>query len=117
MNILIIDDEPLVRRSLGRVLQSRGHAVSEAIDGKAGLEAWRAQKPDLVFLDVLMPEMTGPEVLERMGDDRAKVILMSAFSGSGDELQTRLAGRIAHFLVKPFENIFEIADLAERVYK
>ena len=53
MKILIVDDEPLVRKSLSRACRSKGHEVVEAVDGTEGLAKWRETTPDLVFLDVL----------------------------------------------------------------
>ncbi|MBC7371627.1 MAG: response regulator [Bdellovibrionaceae bacterium] len=117
MKILIIDDEPLVRRSLGRAFKSRGHDVSEAEDGLHGLEAWKSGKPDLVFLDVLMPGMTGPQVLREIGKARTgKVILISAFSGEHN-MQTATEMGADLFLPKPFEDIFAVVTLAEDFLK
>lgn len=112
MKILIIDDEPLVRRSLGRALKSQGHDIFEAEDGLQGLNLWREHKPDLVFLDVLMPKMTGPQVLAEIGGHRSgKVILISAFSGEHNmETATQMGADL--FIPKPFEDIFAIVNLA-----
>ena len=66
MRILVVDDEALVRRSLQRVLTKRGHAVSEACDGRQALEMWNTVAPDLVFLDVLMPRLSGPDLLKAL---------------------------------------------------
>jgi CheY-like chemotaxis protein len=113
MNVLIIDDEPLVRRSLGRALKSRGHETHEAEDGIKGLSAWKEFKPDLVFLDVLMPGMTGPQVLREIGPERTgKVILISAFSGEHNmETATQMGANL--FIPKPFDDIFAVVTLAE----
>lgn len=117
MKILIIDDEPLVRRSLGRAFKSRGHDIFEAEDGLQGLVLWREQKPDLVFLDVLMPKLTGPQVLIEIGEQRTgKVILISAFSGEHNmETATQMGADL--FIPKPFEDIFAIVSLAEDLLK
>src|SRR5207253_6444440 len=113
----IVDDEPLVRRSLGRALKSHGHEIFEAEDGLQGLQMWREQKPDLVFLDVLMPKMTGPQVLSEIGGQRTgKVILISAFSGEHNmETATQMGADL--FIPKPFEDIFEIVAVAEDLLK
>ncbi len=117
MKILVVDDEPLVRRSLGRALKSRGHIVFEAEDGLQGLLMWREQKPDLVFLDVLMPKMTGPQVLIEIGEQRTgKVILMSAFSGEHN-METTMQMGADLFIPKPFEDIFSIVNVAEGLLK
>lgn len=117
MKVLIIDDEPLVRRSLSRALTSKGHQACEANDGPQGLLAWKTEKPDLVFLDVLMPGMNGPEVLSEMIQDMGqkkigKVILISAFSGEHN-METALQMGADLFIPKPFENIFEVVRMAE----
>ena len=117
MNVkcLIIDDEPLVRRSLLRVSEKKGHTVLCANDGVEGLTAWKESLPDLVFLDVLMPGLTGPEVLKEMlGQDHAKVILMSAYSGEYD-LKTAQSMGADLFIPKPFDNIFDVIEIAEEL--
>ncbi|WP_413613077.1 response regulator [Bdellovibrio sp. HCB-110] len=113
MKILIVDDEALVRRSLSRALKSKGYDVMEAVNGTEGLQSWKTWGPDLVFLDVLMPGMTGPEVLKEIGTDgNAKVILMSAFSGEHN-MQTAQQMGANLFVPKPFEDIFVIVKMAE----
>lgn len=113
MRILIIDDETLVRRSLGRALKMNGHEVLEAENGTEGLAVWKSSDPDLVFLDVLMPGMTGPEVLKAMGTNfTAKVILISAFSGEHN-MQTAQQMGASLFIPKPFEDIFAVVKMAE----
>lgn len=115
MKILIVDDEPLVRRSLGRAFKSQGHEILEAEDGLQGLQMWREHKPDLVFLDVLMPKMTGPQVLSEIGKQRSgKVILISAFSGEHN-METALQMGADLFIPKPFDDIFSIVSVAERL--
>jgi CheY-like chemotaxis protein len=113
LKVLIVDDETLVRRSLQRALKSKGYDVLEATNGTEGLQMWRSEKPDLVFLDVLMPGLTGPEVLKEIGDSStAKVILMSAFSGEHN-MQTAKQMGANIFVPKPFEDIFAVVNLAE----
>ncbi|KHD89751.1 MAG: response regulator [Bdellovibrio sp. ArHS] len=113
MKILIVDDEALVRRSLSRALKSKGFEVLEATNGHEGLQSWKNWEPDLVFLDVLMPGMTGPEVLKEIGSaNKAKVILMSAFSGEHN-MQTAQQMGANLFVPKPFEDIFAVVKMAE----
>lgn len=113
MKILIVDDEALVRRSLARALQSKGYEVKEAVNGIEGLNLWKSWSPDLVFLDVLMPGLTGPEVLKEIGSDHtAKVILISAFSGEHN-MQTAQHMGANLFVPKPFEDIFAVVKMAE----
>ncbi len=118
MKILIVDDEPLVRKSLGRACRAKGHEVTEAVDGKDGFEKWLEIKPDLVFLDVLMPEMSGPEVLQNLREKKgppAKVILMSAYSGEHNIATAQQMGADL-FIPKPFEDVFQVVARADQLY-
>jgi CheY-like chemotaxis protein len=117
--ILIVDDEPLVRRSLKRVLLSAGYEVVEAADGREGLIQWRKSKPSLVFLDILMPGLTGPQVLTEIeGEFRkaAKVIFISAYTGEYNLESAKSLGADL-FLAKPFEDVFQIVELVSQVLK
>lgn len=116
MKVLVIDDEALVRRSLGRALKVRGHEVMEAVDGNEGLALWKVSSPDLVFLDVLMPGLTGLEVLKEMPVKAGtKVVLMSAFAGEHNMKTAQQMGADL-FVPKPFENIFEVIQMAESLF-
>lgn len=112
---MIVDDEPLVRLSLRRVLEKRGHTVFEACDGREALESWSSCRPDLVFLDVLMPRLSGPDLLKNLTSDQrqgAKIVLMSAFVGEYDLSKAQSLGADI-FIGKPFEDIFAVVKTAE----
>lgn len=119
MKILIIDDEPLVRRSLQKAFATRkDYLIEEAEDGFAGIEKWKYFKPDLVMLDVLMPRLSGPEVLVKIRPDKgpAKVVLMSAYSGDYNlETAQKLGADL--FISKPFEDIFNVVKISEGIVK
>lgn len=115
MKVLVVDDENLVRRSLRRALEQRGHAVEEAEDGLSGVEKWHSFQPELVYLDVLMPRLTGPAVLTRIGKQNStKVILMSAFAGEYDLAKVQSMGADL-FIPKPFEDIFAVISRGEEL--
>lgn len=123
MRVLIVDDEPLVRKSLARACRARGHEVIEAVDGASGLVAWKESNPEMVFLDVLMPGMSGPEVLQEVsrlgvtmlkGNKRSKVILMSAYSGEHN-IETAQQNGADLFVPKPFDDIFAVVARAEQL--
>lgn len=112
MKVLIIDDEALVRRSLRRAFESADFSVAEAEDGEKGLKLWRQETPSLVILDVLMPGLTGPQVLKEIGSEhKAKVILISAYSGEYDLNKAQIMGADL-FISKPFQNIFDVVKVA-----
>lgn len=118
MKVLVVDDEPLVRLSLKRALEKKGHQVREAEDGQRGLECWQEFYPDLVYLDVLMPRMSGPDLLKAITNggkprfDLGKVILMSAFTGEYDLEKAKSLGADM-FVLKPFEDIFAMVKMGE----
>ena len=113
MRVLIIDDEALIRKCLGRVALSRGHIVKVESDGKTGLKTWREFQPHLVFLDVLMPILDGPSVLRQAGrKNNEKVVMMSAHRAFSDRLSIP---NVDLFVSKPFEDIVAIFDQAEQL--
>ena len=98
--VLIVDDEIDITEALKDLLEGVGYQVVTAPNGKVGLEMIGLHRPDLVLLDVMMPLMTGPEMLQRLraGSSSAPpVILMSA--GAHAEIADSLGVR---FLRKPF---------------
>lgn len=114
MRVLIIDDEPLVRLSLQRALRKMEYEVAEAEDGQAGLKVWQEFQPDLVFLDVLMPKMSGPDLLKALPHsvrEKTKVVLMSAFTGEYDLAKAQALGAQL-FIPKPFDDIFLVVKRA-----
>lgn len=80
MKALIIDDSALSRRMMRRCLEELGHHVTEASDGAEGLERFFLERPDFIMLDLVMPGMTGFEVLDNLRalDPTARVIICSA---------------------------------------
>ena len=104
--ILCIEDEPemidLIRLILGR----RGFEVSGATGGKAGLDAMRKQHPDLVLLDLMMPDMDGWEVYQQMKADDATrhipVIVVTAKAQSIDKVLGLHIAKVDDYIAKPF---------------
>jgi twitching motility two-component system response regulator PilH len=78
--ILVIDDSSFLRRIVKSELQSKGHVVREAPNGKAGLEGARSERPDCMLLDLAMPELGGLEVLDalREEDPSMPVVVVTA---------------------------------------
>jgi two-component system response regulator (stage 0 sporulation protein F) len=83
-SILIIDDEEIIRALLRSVLEAAGYEVTEAANGRIGLDLYRQNPRDLVITDILMPELNGLDMLLELTREflRAKVI---AISGAGVE--------------------------------
>ena len=105
MQILVVDDDAAVRESLGRALRLEGYDVELAADGSEALERLEANGdgPDLVVLDVLMPNVDGLEVCRRLrrAGSKLPVLMLTA----RDEVSDRVAGLDAgadDYVVKPF---------------
>ncbi len=82
--ILVIDDEPMVREAVGRMLMAEGYAVDHAHDGAAALALVDADAPDVILLDLMMPGMNGRQFLASLRDDRhsdVPVVVMTAVHG------------------------------------
>lgn len=115
MKTLIIDDETLIRKSIGRVLKQRGHEVFEAENGNEALKVWRDVKPDLVLLDFIMPGLNGLEVLKEIEPELKKgIIVMSAYVGQNEHKDFIKLGA-SHFYSKPFDDIFKFIDEVEKI--
>jgi len=106
--ILIVDDEPHVIRSLTFVLSKEGYEVSSAENGEDGLAKIRQLKPNLVFLDVMMPKKNGYEVCQEIKKDSSMrdihVIMLTAKGQETDREQGMEAGA-DEFMTKPFSPI------------
>jgi DNA-binding response OmpR family regulator len=100
--VLVVDDDPDIRNLVAELLRRAGHEVLEADNGRAGLRVFHASPPDLVVLDVSMPELDGWQTLERIRDLSDVPVLM--LTARGDELE-RVRGLQAgadDYVVKPF---------------
>ncbi len=103
IRVLVVDDEPALRKSLARILTSRGCEVLTADDGQAAVEALEHVQPDVILSDLLMPRMTGLELLERVKKrwPEIEVVLMTAYADV-DAAVTAVKGGAYDFLTKPF---------------
>jgi DNA-binding response OmpR family regulator len=100
--ILIIDDKPDVAIALRMLLERAGHEVITAENGRRGLRTFYEMRPDLVVLDVRMPELDGWQTLERLRDlSDVPVLMFSGTQPEPDELERLRPGRDA-FKPKPF---------------
>lgn len=106
MRILIIDDDPAIRKIAAFVLRKEGHEVSEAASGAEGLTAAAAQAPDLVLLDWRLPDMGGLEVLRALKAEArtgtVPVLVLTASAQEEDAARAARDGGAADVLAKPF---------------
>lgn len=103
VSILVVDDEPPIRRLLRVGLGSQGYAVSEAPNAKAAIELMQAQRPDLILLDLGLPGMTGLELLGKWRDDGLDipVVILSSRTDEAGIVQALEMGA-DDYVTKPF---------------
>ncbi|MBE5934360.1 MAG: response regulator [Lachnospiraceae bacterium] len=104
-NILICDDAAFMRMMIKDILTKDGYqVVGEAANGAEGVEKYSQLKPDLVMMDITMPEMNGIDALKKIkeGDASANVIMCSAMGQQAMVIESIQSGA-KDFIVKPFQ--------------
>ena len=104
-NILICDDAAFMRMMIKDILTKNGYeVVGEAANGAEGVEKYSQLKPDLVMMDITMPEMNGIDALKKIkeNDSNANVIMCSAMGQQAMVIESIQAGA-KDFIVKPFQ--------------
>ena len=104
--IMVVDDEPDLVRLVQFRLEREGWDVVTATDGLSAISTIVDEKPDLIFLDVMMPGMDGFEVLEQIrtkrGVQKTPVIMLTAKGTTGD-LEKARSLYVQHYIIKPFD--------------
>jgi len=105
--ILVIDDEPQVRRLIRQMLTRAGHTVQEASDGAEGLEQLRVDPPDLIITDILMPNKEGIETIRDVRRQAPGLPILVISGNPGSSLYMEMARMLgAHAaLAKPFRTV------------
>ena len=115
--VLLAADDEQIRRLVGVTLGSETFGILHAGDGEESLETARAQKPDLILLDINMPRMSGLEVCRRIKSDPAtahiKIVMLTASGSEGDRANA-FAASADEYIVKPFSPI-ALLDLVYRL--
>ena len=112
--ILVVDDQKGVRYSFKKILGEAGYEVATASSGEKAIELTRRSEPDLVIMDVRMPEMDGLETLQRLKEINNKlvVIMMTAYSTTEKAIRAMELGAY-EYLIKPFDNRM-LTDIIEK---
>jgi len=103
ISVLIVEDDRNIQELLQLYLEKEGYAVTVASDGGQGLAKFRAIKPDLVLLDVMMPVMDGWAVCKAIRADSQTPIIMLTAKGETDDKVTGLKSGADDYVTKPFE--------------
>jgi two-component system, OmpR family, response regulator MtrA len=102
-NILLVEDDPSIREVTALGLRAAGFTVRVAADGLEGLERWRADRPDLVLLDVMLPRMDGLEVCRAIRREATTPIVMLTARADTIDVVVGLESGADDYLRKPFE--------------
>jgi len=115
--IMVVDDEENLLELVKTLLEQEGFEVITASSGKECLEKLKKVKPDLILLDVMMPMMTGREVLEKIRENPKtkdlKVVFLTVVRYSEASKVNMKRLKVADYITKPFDN----KDLVRRVKK
>jgi two-component system alkaline phosphatase synthesis response regulator PhoP len=103
--ILVVDDEPVLVETIAYNLEQAGFQVATALDGSSGLEAARRERPDLIILDIMLPEMDGLEVCRQLRRERATATTpIMMLTAKGDEIDKVVGLEVGadDYVTKPF---------------
>ena len=104
--VLVVDDDPILRKILQNFLAQCGYQVEVAVSGDMALQIWEKYQPDVIVSDVNMPSMNGLEFCERLRATPSGQLVPFIFLSGQDELEDRLKGHSSggdDYLTKPFE--------------
>jgi CheY-like chemotaxis protein len=107
--ILIADDSSFMRNMIKDILRKTDHQLLEAEDGEQAITIAQSDKPDLILLDIIMPNMDGIEVLKKL-DKTIKIIVVSAIGQEKMLEEAKTFGAFA-YIVKPFEEALLLAEV------
>lgn len=117
--VLVVDDDPSIRALIRLYLEGAGYGVREAGDGRQAMRLLADQPPDLVVLDIFMPEMDGLEVLQKLREQCRSCKVMAIFGGSA-KIGMDLLGHATIFgadavLEKPFDAVTLLGKAADLI--
>jgi CheY-like chemotaxis protein len=116
--VLVIDDEQAFTSILAEILQDHGYRVLVASEPMAGLAIARAETPDVILVDLVMPEMTGWQLLKHLDEDmstaRIPVVVLTAVAGEDEFIRRALERRSIKYLAKPLK-VPDLLDSIERL--
>ena len=114
--VLIAEDERNIVESLTFVLSREGYEVTHAFDGADGLAKARASHPDIIVLDLMLPKLSGFDILKEIRADTAMkstpVLMLTAKGQAGDRRAAEDLG-VNAFVTKPFSNADVVAQIAK----
>jgi len=113
--VLIVDDAAFMRMMIKMILEKNGfEVIGEAVNGSDGVQKYKELKPDIVTMDITMPEMTGIEALKCIIEfnPNAKIVMVSAV-GQEPLIREAIIGGAKSFIVKPFKEDHVVQTLTK----
>jgi len=103
-SVLVVDDNKTIQETMSFILEGLGRKVWSANNGEEAIKKYQKCKPDLVFMDIRMPKMSGVEAISEIKkmDDKANIVIVTAFSGDNDVMKLVKTDSIK-IIDKPFE--------------
>lgn len=124
--ILVVDDDPDIHEALSLILESKGYQMISAWDGIEGLACLKAQKPDLVIMDLMMPKMDGFAMLRELRDSKwaefrnTPILILSSIREDASrrryELETGVSLNVAGYMEKKTYPDVIVDDLVEKPF-
>ncbi|MFJ5135915.1 response regulator transcription factor [Streptomyces sp. NPDC088707] len=111
VSVLVVEDDAAIRRSVQLFLERYGYVVAVAEDGLAGLEAFRAGAHDLLILDVMLPELDGIGLCQRIREESLVPILMMSARGDALDVVAGLEAGADDYVVKPVDTAVLVARI------
>ncbi|WP_066373180.1 two-component system response regulator CseB [Herbidospora mongoliensis] len=111
VSVLLVEDDEVIRRSVGMALERYGYRVVSAADGLTGLELFRAADPDLLLLDVMLPGLDGIGLCRRVRESSLVPILMMSARGDALDVVSGLEAGADDYVVKPADTSVLVARI------
>lgn len=118
VSILIVDDAIFMRKMIGDILKKEGYEIcGEAEDGIEAIEKYKELKPDLVTMDIIMPDMSGIDAVQEIvkNDSNAKILMVSAMGQQSLVVEAIQKGA-KDYVIKPFQPS-RVIEAVERVLR
>lgn len=105
MKILIVDDSAFMRNMIKNILKDTNHAIIEAANAEEAMKAYEEGKPDLVFMDIVLPGKNGVEILKEIKtiNNEANIVMCTSVGGQQKIIDESVEAGAADFITKPFK--------------
>ena len=119
MRVLAVDDNEDILNLINLIVESKGHSLELAHDGRQGLDLMRRKEYDLVFLDMSMPEITGLDVIDELAKDgiikKQRITLFTASYLGVEDIEDELRKKGIYSILSKPADIDQITDLLDKV--